>query len=60
VLLLAIFSAAGDQVRPIASKGSGKTQAELANLREQLLNAFIPGDATEFVMRASGSIDPPI
>jgi hypothetical protein len=49
-LLLAIFSAASIQVRPSGAEGSGRTEATLANLREELVNAFIPGDATEFLI----------
>jgi hypothetical protein len=46
-LLLAIFSAASSHViaYPIAGQGPG-------DLQEQLVNAFIPGDCTEFAIFA--------
>jgi hypothetical protein len=44
ILLLAIFSAAGQHVAIHAPpKGSGDTEQTLADLKEQILNAFIPG-----------------
>ncbi len=46
-LLLAIFSAAGRQARPRYPEGSGRAELTLANLREELVKAFIPGDAPE-------------
>jgi hypothetical protein len=47
-LLLAIFSAARDRVRPDhAEVGTEVTQADL---RGQLLNAFIPGAGTDFII----------
>jgi hypothetical protein len=52
VLLRAIFAAAGSQVRRRGA-GTGEQESALANLREELLNSFIPGEATEF------SIPPP-
>jgi len=48
-LLIAIFWAAGNQVRRNDERGSGKTET-LHSLREELLNAFIPGDAPEFTI----------
>ncbi len=48
-LLLAIFSAARDGVRP-APAGAPETAAATADLREQLLNAFIPGGGTSFII----------
>ena len=49
-LLRAIFAAASSQVRRRGAEGSGETEPTLANLREELLNSFIPGDAAEFIM----------
>jgi hypothetical protein len=62
-LLLAIFSAARGAVQSSPAPGPG-TPAEgpgsaqtLTNLREQLVNAFIPGGGTDFTM-ASPRIGP--
>lgn len=47
-LLLAIFSAARDRVRiDLAEAGPEVTPDDL---RQQLLNAFIPGDGTDFII----------
>jgi len=50
VLLLAVFSVASNQVRHSDTESSGRTEATLANLREELVNAFIPGDASDFII----------
>jgi hypothetical protein len=55
-LVLAIFSAARNLVRPSGAEGSVAIDATLANLREELVNAFIPGDATRFVIAAPNII----
>jgi hypothetical protein len=47
-LLLAIFAAARNQVW--SSEDSGEAHITLTDLREQLLNAFIPDDGAEFVI----------
>lgn len=53
-LLLAIFSAASNRVRP-----ADAARPTLADLRDELLNAFIPEDsAAEFIINASTSISP--
>lgn len=44
-LLLAIFAAARSQVR---SSQAGDADITVTDLREQLLNAFIPDDGVEF------------
>jgi hypothetical protein len=50
-LLVAIFAAAADQVRPAGSSGSADiTELNLADLRDQLLNSFAPSEGSEFVM----------
>jgi hypothetical protein len=56
IILLAIFSAASDRVR-LSRAEAGDTGATLTDLREQLLNAFIPGHGTEFHMTIP-DIDP--
>ena len=57
-LLLAIFSAAGRQARPRYPEGSGRAELTLANLREELVKAFIPGDAPEFTIYGPDFIVP--
>lgn len=57
-LLLAIFSAARDQVRSSGPETSGEAEVTLTNLRERLLNSFIPGDGAEFIMGVP-NIEPP-
>jgi hypothetical protein len=57
-LLLAIFTAAGGQVRPRHPEGSGRAEPTLANLREELVKAFIPGDAPEFTIYGPDFIVP--
>ena len=53
-LLLAIFSAASNRVRP-----ADTARPTLADLRDELLNAFIPEDsASEFIINAPTSIPP--
>jgi hypothetical protein len=55
-LLLAIFSAACRQVQPKYPEGSG--ESTLADLREDLVKAFIPWDASEFTMVRPDRITP--
>jgi hypothetical protein len=50
-LLLAIFWTAGNQVGRNEEKSSGQTET-LQSLREELLNAFIPGNAPDFIIRS--------
>jgi hypothetical protein len=52
LLLLAIFAAARNRVRSI--EDSGEVGITLTDLREQLLNAFIPDDGIEFLICGSG------
>jgi hypothetical protein len=54
LLLLAIFSAASNKVRLSGAESPGKTEATLASLREELVNAFIPGNAPDFIIDSSG------
>jgi hypothetical protein len=54
LLLLAIFSAASNEVRRSGAETPGQTEATLANLREELVNAFIPGDDPHFIINAIG------
>ena len=58
-LLLAIFSAASNQVRSSDAPPPVTGEPTLANLHEELINAFIPGDATEFIIDAPLLIIPP-
>ena len=57
-LLLAIFAAASRQVRPRHPEGSGRAEPTLANLREELVKAFIPGEAPEFTVYGPDFIVP--
>jgi hypothetical protein len=57
-LLLAIFSAACRQVRPGYPEGSAAADPTLANLREDLVKAFIPWDAPEFTIEHPNFIVP--
>jgi hypothetical protein len=50
-LLLAIFWAASDKVRHSPADEPDTTEVTITDLREQLLNAFIPDHGTEFMMR---------
>jgi hypothetical protein len=59
VLLLAIFSAASDRVRRADVEGYGKVELTLADLREQLVRAFIPGDSTDYSLEVLGIHPPP-
>lgn len=53
-LLLAIFSAASDRVRPADTE-----RPTLADLRDDLLKAFIPEDTVcEFIINAPTNISP--
>ena len=54
-LLRAIFGAASSQVQRLGA--AGERDATLANLREELLNSFIPGDATEFIIKLPDIFD---
>jgi len=54
-LLRAIFAAAGSQVHRLGA--GGEREPTLANLREELVNSFIPGDATEFTMNVTDIFD---
>jgi hypothetical protein len=47
-LLLAIFSAARDRVRAGVAEAAPEVTAD--DLRQQLLNAFIPGGGTSFII----------
>jgi hypothetical protein len=51
-LLLAIFSAASGHVQQAGTEGSGDTAGpvDLADLKNQILQSFIPGNAQTFVM----------
>jgi hypothetical protein len=53
-LLVAIFAAAGTEVRSISADSSDIT---VTDLRRQLLKAFIPDDGDDFVLKG-GDIDP--
>lgn len=55
-LLLAIFSAACRQVQPKYPEGSG--EPTLADLREELVKAFIPWDVSEFTIDRPNFIIP--
>jgi hypothetical protein len=57
-LLIAIFAAARDRVRHNDAADPGKVEPTLGDLREQLLKAFIPGDAVDFILTMTG-INPP-
>ncbi len=48
LLLLAIFAAASNQVWNKEEKGLGATEPTLADLRKELLNAFLPGNDHKF------------
>lgn len=50
VLLLAIFAAAGNRVRPLQGDEAPYAEQTIENLREQLANAFIPESGQEFVL----------
>jgi hypothetical protein len=50
-LLLAIFSAARDHVAVLRPR---EDQPEPADLHDQILGAFIPGDGVEFVITQHG------
>jgi hypothetical protein len=53
-LLLAIFSAASSRVRPVE-----EARPTLDDLRDDLLNAFIPDDAAcDFIINAPTNISP--
>jgi hypothetical protein len=54
VLLLAIFSAASSRVRRGGAESTGQAEAALANFREGLVNAFIPGDGPDFIIEEIG------
>ncbi|MGD0608487.1 MAG: hypothetical protein ABSA53_33475 [Streptosporangiaceae bacterium] len=55
-LLLSIFSAACRQVRPRYPEGAA--EPTLADLREDLVKAFIPWDAAEFTIDRPNFIVP--
>ena len=57
-LLLAIFSAASNRVRSSDAPPPVRGEPTLANLHEELINAFIPGDAPEFIIDAPIIIPP--
>ena len=54
VLLVAIFSAASNRVRRSGAESPGQTGPTLDNLRQELVNAFIPGHAPDFVIDGTG------
>jgi hypothetical protein len=60
-LLLAVFSAARDNVEVVAlAAGPGPTEPTLEDLREQIINAFIPGnDIVVSVNIRIGHLTPP-
>jgi len=60
-LLLAIFSAARDNVEVLApAAGPAPSGPTLEDLREQIINAFIPGDDTIFSINIRiGHLKPP-
>jgi hypothetical protein len=53
-LLLAIFAAARSQVRSVSADSS---EIRVADLRRQLLKAFIPDDGQDFTIKRDTSIE---
>jgi hypothetical protein len=55
-LLVDIFAAARHSVISIQPKGPGGPEPTSADLEQQLVNAFLPADVNDFVVRFMGGI----
>jgi hypothetical protein len=55
-LLVAVFAAAKERVIRIQPKGPGESEPTSADLKEQLLRAFLPAEGDEFALGFTYSI----